>query len=274
LVEKKNRGWIESKVDQSHKIKTKQEVGEEYEEEQRKKGNINYYNNYNYVDEEFEEDYFDNDIKNGNETTNVAPVQTKDDPDYIQGQVSKDFNNFKDYFKESYDYNEYKWTTIENLKKKNTLGSILKAFSEIIIDSAGHPEDIDYCFNYMRIIFELYSEEVNKKQEEKDEILTITNESLIILNEIILDNNYLTDIWGGLIYLLEINNILKWKDFDKLKDLVEDQLQCIMDVVCKAILRFEDNLQANIFEEVAKYSIFHRNKNLFTSIWKNISSIK
>lgn len=38
LREKKNRGWVESKVDQSLKIKTKQEVGEEYDKEQREKG--------------------------------------------------------------------------------------------------------------------------------------------------------------------------------------------------------------------------------------------
>ncbi len=40
LREKRNRGWIESKVDQSLKIKTKQEVGEEYDKEQREKGNL------------------------------------------------------------------------------------------------------------------------------------------------------------------------------------------------------------------------------------------
>jgi hypothetical protein len=38
LREKKNRGWVESKVDQSLKIKTKQEVGEEFDKEQREKG--------------------------------------------------------------------------------------------------------------------------------------------------------------------------------------------------------------------------------------------
>lgn len=41
LSEKQKNGWIETKVDMSQKIKTKQEVGEEFEAEQREKGNIN-----------------------------------------------------------------------------------------------------------------------------------------------------------------------------------------------------------------------------------------
>lgn len=72
LREKKNRGWIESKVDQSLKIKSKQQVGDEYDKEQREKGIINIYfignhnykprnyNNYEYdenFDENFEENY-------------------------------------------------------------------------------------------------------------------------------------------------------------------------------------------------------------------------
>ena len=66
LREKKKRGWVESKVDESLKIKTKREVGDEFDQEQRDKGKFlinksgnNYrpQNNYDDYDENFQENY-------------------------------------------------------------------------------------------------------------------------------------------------------------------------------------------------------------------------
>jgi len=46
LIEKKHRGWSESKVDQNLKIKSKQEVSEEYHQELMDKGEETITTNY------------------------------------------------------------------------------------------------------------------------------------------------------------------------------------------------------------------------------------
>lgn len=90
LREKKNRGWIESKVDQSLKIKSKQEVGAEYDKEQREKGKIMYnslgnynyqhinYNNYEPEEDEYGEYYA---MESNNPIECTGPK--KDSDDYV-----------------------------------------------------------------------------------------------------------------------------------------------------------------------------------------------
>ena len=88
LREKKNRGWIESKVDKSLKIKTKQEVGEEFDKEQREKGinisiykgNLNYVNRNNYYDD-YEEEFFDQTFNQTEKET--SSTVKKDSDDYV-----------------------------------------------------------------------------------------------------------------------------------------------------------------------------------------------
>lgn len=89
LREKKNRGWIESKVDQSLKIKTKQEVGEEFDKEQREKGNfeinqgnLNYVNRNNYYDD-YDEEYYDETYLQSTEPEINTPVIKKDSDEHV-----------------------------------------------------------------------------------------------------------------------------------------------------------------------------------------------
>jgi hypothetical protein len=163
---------------------------------------------------------------------------------------------------------------VEKLKKNNSLGSLLKNFSEVVVDSAGYPEDIDYSFKYMKLIFDLYSDTVSKNPDEKKEILTVLIDTLTLLNEFVLDNMYLTDIWGSILHVIISSGIIIWKDFDGLRDLNEEQIQCISEVICKAILYAEEASHNSMIEEIQKYSIFKANKNLFNFMWKSVSSIK
>lgn len=192
----------------------------------------------------------------------------------IRKEVLKDFESFKEFITNGSDEGDYKLSITDKLKKNNTLGSILRCFGDIIVDAAGHPEDIDCCFKYMKSLFEYYLTDIEKNPDEKKELIKSTFDILRLLNEFILDNNYLTDIWGSTIFVLVSNNIIIWKDFDQLHDLNEEQIQCISEVVCKAILYFDDISHNSLVEEILKYSIFKSNKNLFNFAWKSISSIK
>lgn len=172
------------------------------------------------------------------------------------------------------DEGEYKLSVTDKLKKNNSFGSLLRNFGEVVVDNAGHPEDIDYCFKYIKVVFEFNSSGILKNPDEKKEITTSLIEVLTLLNEFVLDNMYLTDIWGSIVYVLVSTNIIYWKDFEALRDLNEEQIQCIIEVACKAILYFDDYSHQSHVEEVMKYSIFKANKNLFNFTWKSISSIK
>lgn len=188
--------------------------------------------------------------------------------------MQKDYEEFREFIGNGGDESDFKLIVTDKLRKNNTLGSILKNFSEVVVDSAGYPEDIDYCFKYMRSVFELYSPAVIKIDSEKKELVANLIEILCLLNEFILDNMYLTDIWGSAVHVMISTGLLVWKDFEALRDLTEEQIQCIFEVVCKAILYFEDASHNSLIEEVQKYSIFKANKNLFNFTWKSVSSIK
>lgn len=113
-----------------------------------------------------------------------------------------------------------------------------------------------------------------KNPVEKKEISTAIIEILSLLNEFVLDNMYLTDIWGSIIHVVVSLEITNWKDFEVFRDMTEEQIQCITEVMCKAILYFDDKSHQSLVDELQKYSIFKANKNLFNFTWKSISSIK
>jgi hypothetical protein len=188
--------------------------------------------------------------------------------------LQKDYEDFVEFLESGSEEGEYKLSLTDKLKKNNTMGRILRNFCEIIVDAAGHPEDIDYCYKYIKILFENYTSAILKNPDEKKEVVNIIMETLTLLNDIIPDNIYLTDICGAIVHVLVHNEIMIWKDFEQLRDLTEEQIQCICEVVCKAILYFEDASHDNLIEEVQKYSVFKANKNLFNFTWKGVSSIK
>jgi hypothetical protein len=135
------------------------------------------------------------------------------------------------------------------------------------VDDAGRPEDVDICHNYIKYIFETYSKDTLKDKALKSELMQVISEILINLNDFIVDNYFLIDIWGTIIYEGLESGIILFKDFDKLKDLNEEQLRCVAEVITKAILNFDEGKHTQYFEESLKIPIFASNKNLYREIW-------
>jgi hypothetical protein len=231
LIEKRKRGWEESKVDKSSNAKGIKEVREEYESEQR---------------------------------TGRGP--NKLDQDGVNSMVRDDLYAFKEHIKNGYIPEDYHWNIIEQIlnKYKNSPAEVLTAFGENCIDLVGKQEDINTAYNYYKEIITFY--EKNWSKREKNEILEVTLYFLQNLNDFSLDNNLLVEVWGGIIYLLDFYKIFTFYDLDRLKDVQEEQLKTIFDVCHNALSYFEKS-DVKI-KELESVSLVKSNRTTFQSIFE------
>ncbi len=97
------------------------------------------------------------------------------------------------------DQKHFDWTNVEKIKKYG-LCTVIKCFSEAIVDSIGREEDIESAFTYIKAIISYYSNNLYK--DDRAEIITVTLNCLEYLSDYTPDNHYLTDIWGKVFNLL------------------------------------------------------------------------
>jgi hypothetical protein len=232
LIEKRDRGWEESKVDKSTTAKGIKEVREDYEIEQRTPGR----------------------------------TVSKLDQETVNAKIRMDLYSWKDHVNNGYQPEDYHWEVTDALyrKHKNTVADFLSAFGENCIDFVGKQDDINIAYSYLREIINFYSPKFEKK--DKMEILEVTLFFLQNLNDFLLDNNLLVLVWAGVIYLLEFYKIFTFTDLDKLKDVQDEQLKTIFEVINDALKYYEDEAREEKLKEINSVTLVKANKSLFQSI--------
>lgn len=172
-------------------------------------------------------------------------------------------SNWKEYKKIGKNRN-FDWSITESiLSSKNNIGEILTAFGENCIDFIGKPEDIDIAYSYIYEILDFYQKNIGEK--DRKEIKNTTIFFLSNLNDLILDNNLLIDIWGAVIYALNDFKIFSYKDFEELKDLQEDQLKTVFEVVAKSLVYYEEEKKNQLIKNIQEISIFKNNSSLLNT---------
>jgi hypothetical protein len=236
LIDKRDRGWIESKVDSSKIIKSKGEVSEEYDQEMREKGEIK-------------------------ETISKKNI----DYDRCRKSVNEDL----EVWKASTNHEHFDWTNVEKITKKHGLGTFLKSFSDAIIDAIGRTEDVENAFSYLKTIVQYYSKNIYK--EDKTEIVNVTLNYLEYLSDYILDNHYLLEIWAKIVMLLNNYNLFSYKDLEKLNNLNDDQIDCITTVCVKSVIEAGES---TLIDELLKISFFKANKKLLLDKYESLNTEK
>jgi hypothetical protein len=232
LIEKRNRGWEESKVDKTVLAQGKNQIKEEYESEQR------------------------NSIS--------GKPGSKLDQSQVNTKIRDDLYSWREHLKSGYNSHDYPWEITDTLvkKNKNTIADILTAFGEACIDFISKKEDINYSYLYIREVITYFFKRLTIN--EKNEINQVALFWLENISDFSLDNNLLVGIWGGIIYLLDYFNIFSYQDIDKLTNLSEDQLKAIFEVIKIALEYYDDKEQKK--NELITIPIIQANKTLFLSI--------
>ena len=235
LIEKRNRGWEESKVDKSSVAKGMKEVREDHENDQRTPG----------------------------------ARSNKLDQEIVNNKIRDDLYAWRDHVRNGYAAEDYHWEITDALvrKHKNSVADILTAFGENCIDFIGKEDDIHTAYLYFREIINYFGPRLERK--DKMELLDVTLYFLQNLNDFSLDNNLLVHVWGGIIYLLESYRIFNFLDLDKLKDVNEDQLKTMFEVINTCLSYYSENRAEKITELSNNVNLIKNNQVLFQSIVGN-----
>jgi hypothetical protein len=178
-------------------------------------------------------------------------------------KIKDEMLNWKEYKKIGKNRN-FDWSITESiLSSKNTIGEIISAFGENCIDFIGKPEDIDIAYTYIYEILDFYQKNIGEK--DKKEIKNTTILFLSNLNDLILDNNLLIDVWGAVIYALNEFKIFGYKDFEELKDLQEDQLKSVFEVVAKSLEYNKEEKKSQLIKSFQEITIFNNNSSLLNT---------
>jgi len=217
-------------------IKSKEEVSQEYDQEMREKGEM-------------------------------KDVTAKKNIDYdgIRKKIGDDI----EIWKQNNDPNSFNWDTVERVTKKHGLGTFMKCYFDAIIDAIGRKEDVDNAYLYLKTIIDYYANKLYT--EERREIVNVALNCLELLNDYALDNHFLLDIWGRIMYTLETHQLFTYRDLEKLSNLDEGQIDCIVSVVCKAMIESGND---NATEELLKLSFFRANKKTLMDKYEKLTAEK
>jgi len=143
---------------------------------------------------------------------------------------------------------------------------VFKSFGDAVIDSSGKKEDVGECLSYIKEIITHYAEYLS--HDDCEEVIQVTFTFLGNLNDYILDNHNLLDIWSNILYLLVVFQVITYKHIEKLSGLDDDQVKCAAEVICKS-LNFFDNNESKAYEkEIMNTTIYKANKNFFNEYLK------
>jgi len=178
-------------------------------------------------------------------------------------KIKDEMINWKEYKKIGKNRN-FDWSITESIfSSKNNISEILAAFGENCIDFIGKPEDIDIAYSYIYEILDFYQKNIGDK--DRKEIKSTTIFFLSHLNDLILDNNLLIDIWGAVIYALNEFKIFGYKDLEELKDLQEDQLKTLFELVAKSLHFCQEEKKSQLIKSIQEIPIFKNNSGLLNT---------
>lgn len=233
LVEKRKRGWIQSEVDKVGKAKGIKEVSEEIQKEQ-----------------------------------TGGHSKGKLDADEINSKISGDLQNWKEFYKKGGSGKEYDWTIIMDLSKKFRVSfpEMLSSFGEIAIDEIGNKNDVSFAYTYIYELFRYFAKKL--KQDDVDELNKVVLNYMENLSDMVLDNKFLTEVWGGILYLLRYYHLFTIRDLDQLSNIGEDQVKPIFETVYYAASYEEDTEEEPYYKsELRETTLYKTFKGCYDSIF-------
>ena len=150
------------------------------------------------------------------------------------------------------------------LKYKIDIYAIIQCYIEICIDYVDNISLINNCNNYINNIIENYSIKDNKNEKDENKIVDLISN----IDYIILDNKYMYQIMGYLLYALINYEIYKIEDLDKFIGREEQTLINIAKVIKYIIIYCNkdfvgDDYKTKILEEFKKTELFKSNQKIF-----------
>ena len=128
----------------------------------------------------------------------------------------------------------------------------------------GEYNDIDYAYKYIYEVLSYYRKKI--RDEERTELTEVTLYFLQNISDFSLDNKFLPEVWGGVVYLLRYYNIFELQDLNKLPELDNNQLYSIFEVIIKAVEYDADNY-SEWKKQMSSLQLVKENENLFNSIF-------
>ena len=226
LIERKKDNWVESKFQKSIAAKSLDEVRKEAQEALRTKK--------------------DNDDRYSQ--------------DEVNDKIRIDLNHWKEFLEDGNDKKNYDWEIVEDIYTihKNTLTNILSAFLENCIDFVQDKKTLQYSNDYFRDLIIFYK---NIPKDEKNEVSAKAIHLIKVANDYSLDNNFIIDVWGNILFCLLKYDIMRSDNFYKLKDIGEEELKCIFTIFYKA-----GELDKKIKGFLDKSKLVQENYSLYSSI--------
>ena len=237
-------------------------------------------NNYN------KENSFSNENKSVNSSTiNYNPhlylkLNTSNSTSYMDEEITKlieqDIIKYKIFFNENKINNkldlskniqignEFDWTSIEEILSQNkiNLSEIIRCYIEVCIDEILDSTKIFIYNDYIKNIICYYSEELTTK--ERDIIHNKIINLFLNIRDICIDNNYMKEIMGFLMFILIEKKLYFIKDLNNFLGKEKDIIITIAEVIKYAIISSEEKCKKyhNDFKQTKLFvnnSIFAEN---------------
>ena len=158
--------------------------------------------------------------------------------------------------------NEYDWSTSEELiiKTKNELEEIIRCYIEVCIDYVTKENNIFYCNEYIKNIINYYSVDLTKDEIEKVNISM--NDLYLNIEDICIDNFFMLEIMGYLMYILLNNNLYYYNDFNKFINEDKNKIIKIAEVIKYTIVH-SDEKSKELFSKLKSLELFSSNETIF-----------
>ena len=140
------------------------------------------------------------------------------------------------------------------------MNQIIRCYIEVCIDYVTKEKTIFYCNEYIKNIINYYSVDLNKDEAEKVHISM--NDLYLNIEDICIDNYYMLEIMGYLMFILINNNLYYISDFDKFINEDKNKIIKISQVI-KFTLVHSDVKYNELYNNFRKIKLFDNNKNIF-----------
>jgi hypothetical protein len=174
----------------------------------------------------------------------------------------KDLNEYYNKNENSDINNEYDWSISEELiiKTKNELEEIIRCYIEVCIDYVTKENNIFYCNEYIKNIINYYSVDLTKDEIEK--VNLSMNDLFLNIEDICIDNFFMLEIMGYLMYILLNNNLYYATDLNKFINEDKNKIIKISQVIKFAIVH-SDEKRKELYNKLKNIELFNANESIF-----------
>ena len=158
--------------------------------------------------------------------------------------------------------NEYDWTISEELiiKTKNELEEIIRCYIEVCIDYVTKEKNIFFCNEYIKNIVNYYSLDLTKDEIEK--IRLSMNDLYLNIEDICIDNYFMLEVMGYLLFILLNNNLFYIEDLNKFISEDKERITKISQVIKFTIAHSEDKYK-ELYHNFRKIKLYNDNNDIF-----------